>query len=67
MDTSSATRDLADLALNTAIVEQLKRQALPILDRENHHDWLRRARIAIKSKDVAIAIESTKHEYAWTP
>ncbi|KAG6191776.1 hypothetical protein E4U27_004211 [Claviceps purpurea] len=38
------------------------RRALPILDRENHQDGLRRVRITINSKGVAIAIEFTKHE-----
>ncbi|KAG6233291.1 hypothetical protein E4U25_004254 [Claviceps purpurea] len=42
-----------------------ERQALPILDRENHQDWLRRVKIAIESKDVTIALQFTKHEYAW--
>ncbi|KAG6136624.1 hypothetical protein E4U12_001131 [Claviceps purpurea] len=42
-----------------------ERRALPILDRENHQDWLRRVKIAIDSKDVAIALHFTKHEYAW--
>ncbi|KAG5965107.1 hypothetical protein E4U58_002953 [Claviceps cyperi] len=69
MGTSSATRDLAVGRRPgfTAIVEKLQRRALPILDRQNHQDWLRRVRIAIGSKDVAIAIESTKHKYAWIP
>ncbi|KAG5932059.1 hypothetical protein E4U59_007759 [Claviceps monticola] len=40
-------------------------RTLPILDRENHQDWLRRVKIAVNSKDVAIALEFTKHEYAW--
>ncbi|KAG6175574.1 hypothetical protein E4U27_006077 [Claviceps purpurea] len=42
-----------------------ERRALPILDRENHQDWLRRVKIAIDSKGVAIALHFTKHEYAW--
>lgn len=41
-----------------------ERQALPILDRKNHQDWLRCIRIAIDSKHVAIAIQFTKNEYA---
>ncbi|KAG6260448.1 hypothetical protein E4U49_004841 [Claviceps purpurea] len=32
-----------------------ERRALPILDRENHQDC----------KDVTIALQFTKHEYAW--
>ncbi|KAG6170286.1 hypothetical protein E4U27_007421 [Claviceps purpurea] len=33
---------------------------------ENHQDCcLRRVRISIYSKDLTIAIEFTKHEYAW--
>jgi hypothetical protein len=40
-------------------------KALPILARDNHEDWFRRAQVKIKGKAVWFAIENTKFEYAW--
>lgn len=38
---------------------------LPILTRENHEDWFRRARVKIMGKGVHYAIETSRTEYAW--
>jgi hypothetical protein len=38
---------------------------LPILSRENHEDWFRRARIKIKGKGIFYTVETSRTEYAW--
>jgi hypothetical protein len=40
-------------------------KALPILTRDNHEDWFRRAQVKIKGKAVWFAVENTKIEHAW--
>ena len=42
-------------------------KSLPILTKENHEDWFRRAQVKIKGKAVWFAITTLKQEYAWVP